>query len=554
METSLHNTRFCSAIMLFLMVSLSQASTPMWTFTPNSSAPATQFTCPLGPATIQYTVTNQSPIKQTLIMKPIAGINQPPPCHLNPKGTAGSTCLLTLTTTVSSVPMSISGGPILCAANPDQSPNPNQCYQPSLADRLNITLSLCASVANGSTLALSVTGLTEDEVQGVIVSPSGIPRIITITNKGTKNANNVTYNAPGLPTGAFITSSSGMAGSCGTIAPGGTCVLTITPGANPSAQPGNLNPTPVTLSIAGTNTNTLTPGISILTYGSVYQSGYVYAFDDRPPNTVSVAGKVAALTDQAGTSGIIWSSNGTQGMVSYDVIPGIDDTSVGPLGVGAENDSPTFADFSSAFSSFYSSTTQILTPSQFNTCNGNSDGSCDSSNILTFYNTYTTNQDLSSPPTYPPPYSPSYAFPAVVSPTPPADYATGLCAQYTIDSAGNAPCNTGVCYSGWYLPAICELGVDTTSNSGSGCGTNRYPSVVIQNMQVNLAANGFGNFIYYNYTYYYWSSTEYSFNVEGNPTAYAWTQYFSTTSSAIVNGQTGWGKSVDRAVRCSRAF
>jgi hypothetical protein len=104
-----------------------------------------------------------------------------------------------------------------------------------------------------------------------------------------------------LPSGTTITPA-----SCTNIAPLGTCVLTIRPGATPSAVAYDTNPTPITLSVQGTNTNTLTPTLNIVALASVYQSGFIYSIDDTTPITRSIGGKVAALTDQS--NGIIWSS------------------------------------------------------------------------------------------------------------------------------------------------------------------------------------------------------------------------------------------------------
>lgn len=162
----------------------------------------------------------------------------------------------------------------------------------------------CAS--NDTTLSVSVStlGLSVNDT-GLNAALTGTPRLITITNTGANPATNVTYSpSPALPSGTTISP-----GSCGTIAVSNTCVLTITPGSTPVATPGNTSPTPITLSISGTNTNILTPVVNIITYGSVYQGGYVYAVDDTTPNTGSIGGTVVTQTDQASRSpdGVIWS-------------------------------------------------------------------------------------------------------------------------------------------------------------------------------------------------------------------------------------------------------
>jgi hypothetical protein len=223
-------------------------------------------------------------------------------------------------------------------------------------------------------LALSVNDT------GLNAALTGTPRLIIITNSGSSPATNVTYSpSPALPSGTTISPS-----SCGSIAASDTCTLTITPGSTPSSAPGDTGPTPITLSISGTNTNTLTPTLNILTYGSVYQGGYVYAVNDTTPNTGSIGGTVVSQTDQAPIfpNGAIWSSNGAGGAtanVSSEIIPGIADTSTTGSSV------PTYAAAQASFNSTYSNEiTYPFPPSgSFFSCNGRSDGACNSANILT---------------------------------------------------------------------------------------------------------------------------------------------------------------------------
>lgn len=156
----------------------------------------------------------------------------------------------------------------------------------------NVTNVSVTCVSNDTTLTASVStlGLSVNDT-GLNAALTGTPRIITITNSGSNPAMSVTYTpSPSLPSGTTISPA-----SCGTIAASDTCELTITPGSAPSAVSGDTSPTPITLSISGTNTNTLTPTVNILTYGSVYQGGYVYAVDDTTPDTGSIGGKVAGL-------------------------------------------------------------------------------------------------------------------------------------------------------------------------------------------------------------------------------------------------------------------
>ncbi|MCL9684617.1 DUF1566 domain-containing protein [Legionella maioricensis] len=328
--------RFFMCMGSFFLLSVSQAGVPLWTFTPLTATKVSVSVS--GTAIIQYIVTNQSRKSHTLVMAPITGISQitggscDNPFILGPQ----KSCTLTLQVTGRTLQGNVVGGPVVC-----QQGNLLQCYQPSASKRLNIKF---ASVPSETTLAASIPSLA--------LQTSGVARIITITNTGTDIATNVTYSlSPSLPAGTTI-----MPASCGTLAPAGTCVLTITPGATPSAMPGDTNPTPISLTISGDNTNTLTPTINILTYGSVYQSGFIFNIDDTTPNSGSIGGTVAALIDQVAPApnGIIWSSNGNGGTsadAAFDAIPGIYQNSSTPL----------------------------------DACNGNLDGACNTRVIVNFY-------------------------------------------------------------------------------------------------------------------------------------------------------------------------
>lgn len=284
---------------------------------------------------------------------------------------------------------------------------------------VNNTTTLSISV---SALALSVTGLTEYGVSGT--PSSGVDRTITITNTGSDAALNLLVTAPTWPSG---TSSSTNCGSV--LAASQTCTITITPGSSASSDGTNpcsigTAPLPGTVEVAGDNTNTVSSAVVVLSYGCVYQGGYVYALDDTVAPVQSVGGKVVATTDQAlpAPSGVIWSSDGNSGVTALDTIYGISETSTisspdpnsgGPL-------------------------------SGQSACDGASDGACNTANIVAYYGNFSPNAPVAT----------SY-------------YAAGLCTQ-TISS-----------YSDWSLPAICELGYGT-----SACGIAGAPTT--QNMQSSL--------------------------------------------------------------------
>ena len=306
----------------------------------------------------------------------------------------------------------------------------------------NVTNVSATCVSNDTTLTASVStlGLSVNNTE-LNAALTGTPRLITITNSGSNSATSVTYSpSPALPSGTTISPS-----SCGTIAASSTCVLTITPGSTASATAGNTSPTPITLSISGTNTNTLTPTVNVLTYGSVYQGGYIYAVDDTTSNTGSIGGTVVTQTDQAPRypDGVVWSSNGANSTsVSYDSIPGIAETST------TDSSAPTYASAQTSFNSTYSnvSTSPFPSSSSFSSCNGRTNGACNSANILMLYNMYVTNYGDGVPP-----------YLLTAGPTTTSYYAAGRC---TANISG---------YSDWYLPAICEMGPDA---HGSGCSAS----------------------------------------------------------------------------------
>jgi uncharacterized protein YjdB len=317
---------------------------------------------------------------------------------------------------------------------------------------------------------------------------TGNPRTITIENNGTNTATNVTYTlSPALPSGSSISPA-----SCGDIAPNATCTLTITPGSTPSAASGDISPTPITLIASGGNTNTLGLQIDILIYGSVYQGGYIYAVDDTTPTTGSIGGKVVSLADQAARypGGIIWSSNSS----------GTYDGGVSLYGISE----------TSTTSSPNPSTGQVAGQSA---CYGNSDGSCDTANIIAYY----------SPPTTSPAINHSY-------------YAAGLC-KATING-----------YADWYLPAICEMG-PASNSSGCAAGTQNiisdFPDLVGDpgasnpSTSCTVGSNCLAG--------RYWSSTEGSVL----PQNVAWYQYFASGGGSVQNHS---GKLSLLGVRCSRAL
>lgn len=284
----------------FVGTSTAQAGSPLWTFTPLTATTIT--VASNGVALVEYLLTNQSHKTHTLTTTTtVPGVVQNTTAgHCSNPVTLAylQSCTLSFDVTGSALQGNVSSGPKVC----DQG-NALQCYQPSLTDSLHITL---ATAPGATTLSISQSALT--------LNVSGLARKLTITNIGSAHsALGVTYTpSPALPSGTSITPL-----SCGTIPPLGTCELTITPGATATALEG-LAPIPSSLAVSGTNTtNTVTSDIIVLTYGNIYQGGYVFAIDDSTPLTGSVGGKVAGLLN---VGSFQWTDTGSTNIPGADSI------------------------------------------------------------------------------------------------------------------------------------------------------------------------------------------------------------------------------------------
>ncbi|MDR3442318.1 MAG: hypothetical protein P4L65_04815 [Legionella sp.] len=446
-----------AVITFFFYSSIYAEAQPKFSIEPTNTTATTILLPVTSSATVQYQVTNKTKLTRTLTVVPITGMTHQTigagfcsnPFTLAPN----QHCLLTLSFNGSQLARGgVRNGPQVCKTQGPGNNNPDLflCSQPSQKNSLNISITNAEIKASVSSLTLSVNNT------GLNAALTGKPRQITLTNIGQSPAQNVTYQlSSSLPVGTTITPA-----YCGTILPTGKCILTITPSALPTAAPGDLNPTAISLQAAGSNTNTVTSTLAILTYGSVYQSGYVFAINDTTPNTGSIAGKVVALQNQSNS--IYWGPE-------VITVEGIGEQSTaGP-----------------------------------NSCKGNADGAC---NTLRIINRLTN----TNPPALPL-----------------NTYAAGLCKA----KIGN--------YSDWYLPAICEMGYDT-SNTGSLCGTQAAP--LLQNMKSNLVDNNNIGAL----TGFFWSSTE----LTVDPAPFAWFEAFD--SSTCGGDQCVSGKNNLENVRCTR--
>lgn len=141
---------------------------------------------------------------------------------------------------------------------------------------------------------------------------SGNARIIRIENTGSIPANNVQVSTSGFPAGTSITNND----CTGTLNAGATCDITITPGGTASpdnsanactTSPGT-EPEPTIVTVSADNVPSTNVNVLVLGYGCIYQGGFLFSVDDSTPNTGSIGGKVAALTDEEESLASQWAT------------------------------------------------------------------------------------------------------------------------------------------------------------------------------------------------------------------------------------------------------
>ena len=216
---------------------LANAGSPVWTFTPNPSFPPTATVSVNGAATVQYTVTNQSTKRHTLVMTPITGITPTWACDPSCQGAfclpgKGSACTLTLSVDASQIKERVISGPWLCQ-EPPAGKIPTQCYGPSPGDLLNITISPPTITTLSTSLNPSTSGSSVTFTANVI-SNNGAPTggSVDFTANGTTisgcasrpldsgvatcTTSSLTTSTPPYAIGATYTGTPGFAGSTST--------------------------------------------------------------------------------------------------------------------------------------------------------------------------------------------------------------------------------------------------------------------------------------------------------------------------------------------------
>lgn len=293
--------RLFSSVVALCVFHAVEAASPVWIFTPLTAT--TISVQNNDTATVQYQVTNQSTRSHTLVMNGITGVTQITSgvgVCANPFTLSGhSSCTLSLQIDGSQITAGNTDGPVVCEQG-----NQLQCYRPNSADTLNVDVTHAPNTTTlsvtPSTLTLSVTGLTTTTGNN-----SGTPRVFTIQNTGPETAMGVA--CPTSPSGSIA---SITCTGCGTILSGGVCTATITPSATPSAAVADTSATPITLTIQGTNTNTLSRSVNVLTYGSFYQAGWLFSIIETANTSLSIGGTVASEEDNAAQSTTEYSPSG----------------------------------------------------------------------------------------------------------------------------------------------------------------------------------------------------------------------------------------------------
>ncbi|WED43941.1 IPT/TIG domain-containing protein [Legionella cardiaca] len=374
--------------------------------------------------------------------------------------------------------------------------------------------------SNTNALVAAITIQSGSAVISVAGSPltlavNGATGQLIITNTSTEmTATNVTSNFNGTALDGNVTETGN---NCASISPGGSCILTYTPGSTAVPQ--------TNFTIQGTNTNALVAAIAI-------QSGSTLTAVS-PTSGVAAGGVGVTLTGTALTGATAVRFGGVSA-TSVNVVNSTTVTAVTPAhtigvvdvvidtpaggatlangftyvttAVGLSSNGGIIACLNGGFNNLIAATTNIssgiqwggmgiLVPGAGSTTNG-------ATNTTDIVNELTGNQGI-----------------------PLANYAAGLCSDYAIDSQGNSPClPNNTCYNDWFLPA----------------GNNISASGQLNCLYVNrVAIGGFPA------VSNYWSSTQ---DYSGIPSDFVWTQNFFSSFQGPGN------KDGFRYVRCVRNF
>lgn len=276
-----------SALMLAIAGTASSTATPKFTIVPVVPGSNHEEINKGDIFTISYRVTNNLNDAKTLMMKPLIGVTQSTRganvCGLEFRLGSGKSCILKLKINTKDLPVgsTVQNGPEICIGKTSLA-----CSKPTPSNLLDIDV---GSVPAAPLIASSLDVVT---ATNTIALAAGNREVI-ITNSGSVPTIGLIINQTSLPAGTTVT-------GCGIPAPfvpaNSACTLTIAPGPNPNTVDA-ISPTPATLQISGANSSTLLIDVTVLTYGNIYQGGYVYKIDASTPPTRNVSGSIAGLSD-----------------------------------------------------------------------------------------------------------------------------------------------------------------------------------------------------------------------------------------------------------------
>jgi len=218
---------YLSAVAL-LVASNTYAGEAVWTF---EALTATKVSLPRNSTTtVQYRVTNQSSKTHVLAMKPMIGVTQTTEetgsCSSPFTLAGGASCLLTLEVNGSQLQGNLTTGPDVCISG-----SALQCYRPSAANSLNITVTNALTVASIAALNAPLDLF----VKGPISS-------LRIKNTSTNlTATKLRVNFAGTPLEGRVES---VSSTCQSVAPQAVCQLKFKP-----IAPVTLNFSPIPLGI-----------------------------------------------------------------------------------------------------------------------------------------------------------------------------------------------------------------------------------------------------------------------------------------------------------------
>jgi hypothetical protein len=154
---------------------------------------------------------------------------------------------------------------------------------------------LAATVLNGCGGGGDEVGSLSFTPPAIGLAVSGTPRLATLSNTGALPIAQLTLTPEGLPAGTTL-----IHNCPDRLEPHASCRLMLLPGDQPSAVPGDDTARPATVRVSSLSAPPAALPVSVVTLGSVYQGGYVFAIDDSTPIGGSIGGKVAGLSDLPG--------------------------------------------------------------------------------------------------------------------------------------------------------------------------------------------------------------------------------------------------------------